>query len=127
MLSLSVKYMVRVCVCALSLFPLPSQNIVCVCAVSLNIVCVLSLKVRVPTHWRIASVVVKVEDLLPRRSAAIIGAATTGGSAGRQRERGRVRLRRPCHEEHEEKHTENCKRNEDVTDSLPARNSWQRQ
>jgi hypothetical protein len=28
-----------------------------------------------------------------------------------------VRLRRPCHEE---KYTENCKRNEDVTDSLPA-------
>ena len=51
-----------------------------------------------PTHWRIASVVGKDEDLLPRRSAAIIGAATQlllvllrsyswccyhGGSAGR--------------------------------------------
>ena len=28
-----------------------------------------------PTHWRIASAVGKDEDLLPRRSAAIIGAA----------------------------------------------------
>ena len=32
--------------------------------------------VRPPTHWRSASVVGKDEDLLPRRSAAIIGAAT---------------------------------------------------
>jgi hypothetical protein len=32
-------------------------------------------------------------------------------SRGRQRERGRVRLSRPCHEEHEEKYTEKCKRN----------------
>ena len=29
--------------------------------------------VRAPTHWRSASVVGKDEDLLPRRSAAIIG------------------------------------------------------
>jgi hypothetical protein len=67
--------------------------------------------------------------------AAIIGAATQllsallrsyyrrcyhGGSAGVAVKRGRVRLRRPCHEEHEEKYTEICKRNEDVTDSLHA-------
>ena len=32
--------------------------------------------VRAPTHWRSASVVGKDEVLLPRRSAAIIGAAT---------------------------------------------------
>jgi len=52
--------------------------------------------------------------------ASIIGAATTADQQGRQCERGRVRLRRPCHEAHEEKYTEICKRNEDVTDSLHA-------
>jgi hypothetical protein len=34
-----------------------------------------------------------------------------GGSAGVAVKRGRVRLRRPCREEHEEKDTEKCKRN----------------
>ncbi len=83
--------------------------------------------VRAPTHWRRASVVLKVKDLLPRRLAAIIGAATYLLLVLPAARKGRVQLRRPCHEEHEEKHTENCKRNEDVTDGLPARNSWQRQ
>ena len=72
-----------------------------------------------PTHWRSASVVVKVKDLLPRRSAAIIGAAPQLLLVLPAARKGRVRLRRPCHEEHEEKHRENCKRNEDVTDGLP--------
>ena len=75
--------------------------------------------VRPPTHWRSASVVVKVKDLLPRRSAAIIGAVTQLLLVRPAARKGRVRLRRPCHEEHEEKHRENCKRNEDVTDGLP--------
>jgi len=42
----------------------------------------------------------------PRRSAAIIGAATQLLLVRPAARKGRVRLRRPCHEEHEEKHTE---------------------
>jgi len=42
--------------------------------------------VRAPTHWRSASVVGKDEDLLSRRSPAIIGAATRriSGAAARK-------------------------------------------
>ena len=46
-----------------------------------------------PTHWRIASAVGKDEDLLPRRSAAIIGAATTADQRAAARKGEGVRLR----------------------------------
>jgi hypothetical protein len=129
-LSLSSLPLSKYCVCSLSLFLLfllfllsPSLNIVCVC--SLSSLSPLSKYVRalslpsLPSRNTCALSLFPLSPLeicarcgskgrgpAPQAQRSYHGCCYHGRISGAAARKGRVRLRRPCHEEHEEKHTE---------------------
>jgi len=91
--------------CALPLFPLfPSRNM-CVLPLFPLEICALSLFPLSPLEIcaRCGS---KGRGPAPQAQRSYHGCCYHGRISGAAARKGRVRLRRPCHEEHEEKHTE---------------------